>query len=116
MIYLNIPVISLFSIIWDLNPITSILLTCTTFTYGIYWGYIFGKIAYILRDSFLKRRMYMISANGFLLGIAGLFLFQNNVNYTAAGIILLFGTALASSIIFLIPEHSKKTNENLAAV
>ncbi|MFA6463824.1 MAG: hypothetical protein WCV55_02360 [Candidatus Paceibacterota bacterium] len=112
LIYLNIPTISVLGIIWNLNSITSILLTLTTFIYGIYWGVIFGEIASILRDPFLKRRMYMVSTNGILLGISGLFLFQNNVNYSILGISLLFLTGIASSIVFSIPEHSKKSTKN----
>ena len=112
--YLSEPKISLLSIVWNLNSITSTLLLLTTFIYGIYWGIVFGKIAHILRDPFLKRRMYMIAVNGVLFGLSGLFLFQNAMYLTAIGIFSLLLAAIASCIVFLIPEHQNKTSNDLA--
>lgn len=114
--YLNIPEISLLDISWNLNGITMTLLTSTIFIFGTYWAWVFGGIAHILRDPFLKKRMYMISANGLGLGFSGLFLFQSNMSYTIIGILLLFITALANGIVFFTPEHSKNSKSELATV
>ena len=112
LIYLDPPKISFLGVAWSLNSITSMLLILTTFAYGIYWGIVFGKIAHILKETFLKRRMYMISINGILLGIAGLFLFQNDMNMTIIGIIMLLVSVISTCIIFLIPERSLKSASN----
>ncbi len=116
LIYLDPPKISMLGLTWNLNSITSILIILTTLVYGTYWAIVFGKIAIILRDVFLKRRMYMISANGLLLGLASLFLFQDDMNMTIIGLVMLFVAVISSCIIFLIPEHPKQPVGNLATV
>ncbi len=112
--YFSYPSISTLGVIWNLNEVTSALLSLTTFVYGLYWGMVFGKIAYILRDQYLKRRMKMISANGIMLGLSGLFIFQDNIYLTIVGILLLLVAAISTGVVFLIPENSEISKKKLS--
>lgn len=113
---LKAPTISHYGIIWNLNSVTLAMISLTGFLYGMYWSFLFGRIAYILKEKLLKRRMYMLSANGILMGTASLFLFQNNLEFSLIGAILLLTAGFVSIIVFRITETQATMSENVFAI
>ncbi len=97
---------------WNLNNITIRMLSITGFLYGIYWSWLFGKVAHILLDPDLKRRMYIISFSGILDSTAATLLFSNNESLNMLGVCLFLIAAISRIIFFMIPKIFEKKSSN----
>ncbi len=105
------PIVHTVGVIWNFNPVTSVLLSGSGFVYGMYWAWLFGRVAHLLKEIPLKKRMYMLCANGILDGIAALFGFSNNQINIIIGMTLVFIGILISMVVFTIPENVIQSSE-----
>jgi hypothetical protein len=72
--------------------------------YGLFWAYLFRKVAIELQDKILRRKMMMFSVNGILYGIGSFSLFTNQTNGGQFISIVFFSTSVISSaFVFLVP-------------
>lgn len=106
-IFLKDPTIYSLSISWNVNIVSQTMFSITCFTYGLYWAWLFGRVARILRDKALKKKMYILCMNGLLQGTAAIFIFSNDTYQSLFGLSLIFIAALISILLYLTEDEQK---------
>lgn len=91
-------------IIWHIDGYAGAILSSISLFYGLFWAYLFRKVAKMLQDKTLRMRMSVFSINGVLYGLAGFLLFgSDSVSGQTLAILFFTASSILSSAVFIIP-------------
>lgn len=107
-------------IIWHIDGYAGAILSTISLSYGLFWAYLFRKVAKILENKTLQKRMSVFSINGVLYGLAGFLLFgSDSIQGQTLSILLFTISGFLSSAVFIAPFikefFNKKRNQVLTA-
>lgn len=108
MIYdFRLPIINPQGIIfWNNNPIAAWLISIVVSGYAYIFGYLFYRSALIMEKGYLKARMLVMAADGFILGTVVILVHtSSNAMQTIIGHTLFLITGIITLAIYLLPNR-----------
>ena len=93
-------------ILWNQDLLARWIIGLTSFFYGMVWGIIFYQNSLLVEDGLARSKLYVISADGFLLGTIALLVHtSSNEIQTIAGHILVISGSMITLAIYVMPRR-----------
>ncbi len=90
-------------IFWNVNPYIAWLIGGLSFLYGVIWSYMFFRSGGLTKNASQKTKMFVLSIDGLLIGIAALLVFTStSVVQTNIGLLLFIVSTLTTAVILLV--------------
>lgn len=100
-------------IFWNINPIAAWLVGIVSFGFGLIWGHVFYQAALLVNEAYLRVRLLVMSADGFILGtIVILVHTSSNEVQTILGHALFIIVGVITLGIYLLPKQIFEFRQN----
>ena len=106
---LKTPEVRAVEVIWNTYHLAGKTLGLLAICYGVFWAYLFYKVASLISDKLLSRKLMSFSINGLLYGVAAFLLFTNENLEAQLLAILLFGIGGTLSAFVFLPPFIRET-------
>jgi hypothetical protein len=108
---LQLPIINSHGIIfWNANILATTITGIICFVYGGVWTYVFYMASDLARHGYSKLKLLILSADGLLSGLGGLFIYtSHNEMQSVIGMVLFMTACVITAPIFVMPKKNIKS-------